>query len=132
MYLRANPRFKDGKEHRYWSIVESKRCAGGKIVQRQVLYLGEINDSQQQAWRRTLEVFDEDRRQYCELSLFPDDRPLPPGAADAVSVKLDPGQRYAFRYVDEHGRWFNDDQPDGYETNEFGETNCIIDLTDQA
>ena len=52
------------------------------------------------------------------------------GDIRSVSVKLDPGQRYAFRYVDEHGRWFNDDQPDGYETNEFGETNCIIDLTD--
>ena len=48
-------------------------------TQRQVLYLGEINDSQQQAWRRTLEVFDEDRRQYCQLSLFPDDRPLAAG-----------------------------------------------------
>ena len=46
MYLRSNWRLKDGKEHRYWSIVESKRCAGGKVVQRQVLYLGEINDSQ--------------------------------------------------------------------------------------
>ena len=50
MYLRSNRRFKDGKEHRYWSIVESKRCSGGKVVQRQVLYLGEINDSQQEAW----------------------------------------------------------------------------------
>src|SRR5271165_3804501 len=52
MYLRPNRRLKDGKEHRYWSIVESKRCSGGKAVQRQVLYLGEINDSQQEAWRR--------------------------------------------------------------------------------
>jgi hypothetical protein len=46
MYLRPNRRLKDGKEHRYWSIVESKRCSGGKAVQRQVRYLGEINDSQ--------------------------------------------------------------------------------------
>jgi hypothetical protein len=49
MYLRCNRRIKDGKEHRYWNIVESKRCAGGKVVQRQVLYLGEINDSQHEA-----------------------------------------------------------------------------------
>ena len=62
--------------------------ARGPRTQRQVLYLGEINDSQQQAWRQTLEVFDEDRQQYRELSLFPDDRPLPPGAADAICVKL--------------------------------------------
>jgi nuclear transport factor 2 (NTF2) superfamily protein len=47
-----------------------------------------------------------------------------------VSVKLDPGQRYAFRYIDEAGRWFNEDDADAYEYNEFGETNCIIDLRD--
>ena len=49
MFLRFNRRFKDGKEHRYWNIVENKRCAGGKVVQRQVLYLGEIKDSQHAA-----------------------------------------------------------------------------------
>ena len=59
MYLRSNRRLKDGKEHRYWNIVESKRCAGGKVVQRQALYLGEINDSQQQAWCRVIEGFDD-------------------------------------------------------------------------
>lgn len=89
MFLRQNKRRKNGKTHRYFSVVENRRTRGGSTTQRQVLYLGEINDSQQQAWRRTLQVFDEDRRQYCELSLFPDDRPLPPGASDAISVKLD-------------------------------------------
>ena len=59
MFLRFNRRFKDGKEHRYWNIVESKRCAGGRVVQRQVLYLGEINDSQQRDWCRAIEVFDD-------------------------------------------------------------------------
>jgi len=44
MYLKCNRRFKDGKEHRYWNLVESRRCAGGRIVQRPVLYLGEINE----------------------------------------------------------------------------------------
>ncbi len=52
MYLRFSRRLKDGKEHRYWSVVESKRCAGGRVVQRPVLYLGEINDSQREAWCR--------------------------------------------------------------------------------
>jgi transposase len=89
MFLRQNKRHKNGKTHRYFSVVENRRTSGGNTTQRQVLYLGEINDSQQEAWRRTLEVFDEDRRQYCELSLFPDDRPLPPGAVNAISVKLD-------------------------------------------
>ena len=57
MFLRENKRSKNGKTHRYFSIVENRRTRGGQSTQRQVLYLGEINDSQQQAWRRTLEVF---------------------------------------------------------------------------
>jgi hypothetical protein len=61
---------KNGKTHRYFSVVENRRTGTG-TTQRQVLYLGEINDSQQEAWRRTLRVFDEDRHQYCELSLKP-------------------------------------------------------------
>ena len=60
MYLRAKKRIKDGKEHRYWSIVESCRNLDGCVVQRQVLYLGEINDSQKTAWCRTIEVLQVD------------------------------------------------------------------------
>jgi transposase len=89
MFLRQNKRRKNGKVHRYFSVVENRRTSADTTTQRQVLYLGEINDSQQEQWRRTLRVFDEDRRQYCELSLFPDDRPLPSGSAAAISVKLD-------------------------------------------
>ena len=89
MYLRPNRRFKDGKEHRYWSIVESKRCAGGKVVQRQVLYLGEINDSQQEAWCRVIEAFDERAQQTTQLTLFPADRPLPDHAeGHGVQIRL--------------------------------------------
>ena len=46
MFLRAKTCFRDGKQYRYWSIVESRRTASGRVVQRHVLYLGEINDSQ--------------------------------------------------------------------------------------
>ncbi len=89
MYLRSNRRLKDGKEHCYWSIVESKRCAGGKVVQRQVLYLGEINDSQEEAWCRVIEAFDEEARQPTQLALFPADRPLPEHAEDhGVQIRL--------------------------------------------
>ena len=70
LFLRATNRKKDGKDHRYFSIVENQRVAGGKSVQRTVLYLGEINDQQQAAWRKTLSVFDEDEQQYRNLSLF--------------------------------------------------------------
>jgi hypothetical protein len=88
MYLRANKRIKDGKEHRYWSVEESRRLRSGRVVQRRVLYLGEINDSQQAAWRKTLEVFDEAEQRAASLSLFPEDRALPADALDGVQVKL--------------------------------------------
>ena len=88
MFLRSNKRFKDGKEHRYYTVVESRRLSSGKVAQRQVLYLGEINDSQQAAWRKTLEVFDEQEQRYTPLSLFPEDRPVPADALDSVRVKL--------------------------------------------
>jgi transposase len=89
MFLRCNPRIKDGKEHRYWSVVENRRCGRGKVVQRQVLYLGEINDSQRESWCRTIEVFDEKREQTLPLALFPADRQVPDFAADfGVQVRL--------------------------------------------
>jgi transposase len=50
--------------------------------------LGEINDQQQAAWRKTLEVFDEKERRYTTMSLFPDDREIPAGALDSVQVRL--------------------------------------------
>ena len=56
MFLRSTNRRKDGKDHRYFSIVENRRLPGGKTAQRTVLYLGEINDQQQAAWRKTLDV----------------------------------------------------------------------------
>ena len=88
MFLRSNKRIKDGKEHRYYTVVESRRLSSGKVAQRQVLYLGEINDSQKAAWRKTLEVFDENQHRFTSLSLFAEDRPVPADALDSVQVKL--------------------------------------------
>lgn len=88
MYLRCQERRKDGKTHRYWSVVESRRLQSGKVAQRRVLYLGEINDSQQVAWRKSLEVFDEQQQQWVALSLFPEDRPVSVEEVHAVRVKL--------------------------------------------
>ena len=64
MFLRSINRRKDGKDHRYFSIVENRRLPGGKTAQRTVLYLGEINDRQQAAWRKTLDVFDETEQRF--------------------------------------------------------------------
>jgi Transposase DDE domain len=74
MFLRKTPRKKDGKTHDYWSVVENKRVAGGRVVQRHVLYLGEINSSQAAVWRKAIEVLDEDAGQPRTLALFPEDR----------------------------------------------------------
>jgi hypothetical protein len=74
MFLRCKVRRKDGKQHRYWSVVENARVAGGRVVQRHVLYLGEINDSQELAWRRSIEILEEGAAQPRMLSLFPEDR----------------------------------------------------------
>ena len=82
MFLRCNRRKKDGKVHDYWSLVESRRCSDGRVVQRQVLYLGEINASQREAWRKTIELQDGGTRR--QVALFPADsmpvdEPLAPG-----------------------------------------------------
>ena len=87
MFLRSTRRKKDGKEHRYFSVVENRRLSAGKTAQRTVLYLGEVNDRQERAWRKTLEVFDE-AGQSRRLSLFPEDRALPEDAADSLQVRL--------------------------------------------
>src|SRR5215467_2400701 len=88
MFLRSTNRKKDGKDHRYFNVVENRRLPGGKTVQRTVLYLGEINDQQQAAWRKRLEVFDESEQRYVSMSLFPEDREIPADALDSVQVKL--------------------------------------------
>ena len=77
MFLRAKTRFKDGKPHRSWSIVENRRTRGNRVVQRQVLYLGEINDSQRAAWCRSIEALSDDEAQRQQIALFPDDRTAP-------------------------------------------------------
>src|SRR4051794_271873 len=72
MFLRHKIRRKDGKEHRYWSVVENRRVCGGRTVQRHVLDLGEINDSQRAAWCQTIEAFDEGGQSGKQIALFPE------------------------------------------------------------
>ena len=88
MFLRSTTRKKDGKDHRYFSVVENRRVSSGKTVQRMVVYLGEINDTQQTAWLKTLDVFDEQEQRSRALSLFPDDRDIPERAVNSLQVKL--------------------------------------------
>ena len=85
MFLRCNRGKKDGKVHEYWNVVENRRLSDGRIAQRQVLYLGEINASQREAWRKTVEVFDDGRRR--QVALFPVGS-LPGDDVDAIGVRL--------------------------------------------
>jgi transposase len=87
LFLKCSTRKKDGKEHRSWSVVESRRVGRG-VVQRHVLYLGEINDSQRAAWQKSIEVFDEQQGQARQCALFPEDRIPATDAAFAVQVRL--------------------------------------------
>ena len=88
MFLKCSTRKKDGKEHRSWSIVESRRI-GRSVVQRHVLYLGEINDSQRAAWQKSIEVFDEQQGSSRQCALFPQDRTPANTDTPAVQVRLD-------------------------------------------
>src|SRR5437868_3692716 len=88
MFLRSTTRKKDGKLHRYFSVVENRRLSTGQTAQRTVLYLGEINDKQEASWRKSLSVFDQDRQQYTTMSLFPDDRVIPSDVRNGVQVRL--------------------------------------------
>ena len=87
MFLRQTRRKKDGKTHTYWSVVENQRLQGGRVVQRHVLYLGEISPSQAAAWRKSIEVFDEEAGQPRTLALFPEDR-CAAAAPDSSVVQL--------------------------------------------
>jgi hypothetical protein len=87
MFPRANIRKKDGKLHRYWSVVESRRTADDRVLQRQVLYLGEINDNQRAAWTRAIEVF-ADEGEARQMAIFPDDRTAPQLDCEVVQIRL--------------------------------------------
>lgn len=87
MFLKCSVRRKDGKEHRSWSIVESRRLGGGRCVHRHVLYLGEINDSQRAAWQKSIEVFEDGQEQPVQMTIFPEDR-QPRGVQGVIGVRL--------------------------------------------
>ena len=88
LFLKCHERFKNGKEHRYWSLAENHRCVGGRMVQRQVLYLGEINDSQRQAWIKQIEIFDSGAQVLTTVALFPEDRLIPAEVARGMQIRL--------------------------------------------
>jgi hypothetical protein len=88
-FLHCHHRFKNGKDHCYWSIAEKVKVAGGRWVQRHILYLGEINDSQKAAWTKVIDVFDTTKQQTAQLALFSAQQSIPAHALDyGVQVRL--------------------------------------------
>ena len=88
MFLRSKTRQKDGKSHRYWSVVENRRVGGKRTVQRQVLYLGEINDRQEAAWRQSIEVFSDGQAKPQQMTLFAESPSAPPPDDEVVQIRL--------------------------------------------
>ena len=87
MFLRRHARSKDGKDHIYWSLVETVRTPDGPR-QRTLCYLGELNDSAQARWLKSIEVFNEQGESH-QLKLFPSDVAPPEGDATVARVRLD-------------------------------------------
>lgn len=88
MFLRCATRKKNGKDHRYWTLVENRRVAGGRVVQRQVLYLGEINDAQRELWAKSIEVFEEGRSAPRTVALFVEEQTEPINDEHVIQVRL--------------------------------------------
>src|SRR5438128_4025545 len=87
MFLRSHGRTKDGKDHNYWSLVETVRTPNGPR-QRTLCYLGELNSSAQARWLKTIEVFNE-QGEARQLKLFPSQVEPPPDDPQVARVLLD-------------------------------------------
>src|SRR6266403_1041408 len=88
MFLRSTLRKRDGKEHEYFSIVENKRVAAGKIVQRHVLYFGEVNSTQQEACRKTIEIFEDGQVIFNTLAVYPRERAPAISSEEIAQIRL--------------------------------------------
>lgn len=90
MYLRVRKRNKNGKVHRYWSVVESRRVSGGRVLQKQLLYLGELNDVQHAGWVQAIEALEPATQESQQMALFPDDVcALPTLDCPIVQIRID-------------------------------------------
>lgn len=88
MFLRCHKRKKNGKLHRYYSVVENRRIANGRVAQKTVLYLGEITNGQEKAWRKTLGVFDVDQNKPVYKYLFAAEDESICNDIDAIPIRL--------------------------------------------
>jgi transposase len=88
LFLRGHERRKDGKTNTYWSLVENRRCAGGRVVQRHVLYLGRLTPAQELSWQKTAEQFGDGPQPGPSLPGLASERELQHQEAAAIAVHL--------------------------------------------
>ena len=88
MFLRYTTRKKNGKEHRYYSLVENRRAIGGRVMQRHALYLGESDDRQREAWRKAIEILEEGQARPRTVALFPEERLGAVADPDIARIRL--------------------------------------------
>jgi len=101
MFLRKLRVHKDGKEHGYWSLVETVRTADGPR-QRTLCYLGELNGSAHARWQKTVEVFNE-HGESTQLKMFPSEAEVPddPNVArvPVKKVRVERARRFGDCYL---------------------------------
>jgi transposase len=88
IFLRSHERRKDGKINTYWSLVENRRCADGRVVQRHVLYLGKLTPAQELSWEKTAGQFDPALEPGEPLPGLATERELRSKEAAAIAVHL--------------------------------------------
>jgi transposase len=88
IFLRGHERRKDGKTNTYWSLVENRRCADGRVVQRHVLYLGKLTPAQELSWEKTAEQFADESPPGASLPGLVSERELQRKEAAAIAVYL--------------------------------------------
>lgn len=96
MFLKANRRHKDGKDHVYYTLNESLRVSRSRVVQRTVLHLGELNTTQLDRWQHTIDTIQEDGRRH-QMRLFTDREGQAPAAPDVAEVILSSLRLYRAR-----------------------------------
>ena len=88
MYLKTHTRKKNGKYHEYYSIVEKRKISGGRYVQKRVLHLGEISDSQKKAWQKSMQILNEENKPVYKSLFAVDEATQTYHDVDTIPVRL--------------------------------------------
>lgn len=88
MYLKTHKRKKNGKHHEYYSIAEKRKISRGRHIEKIVLYLGEISDSQKKSWEKSIQVLNEDNKPAYKTLFAIDNETQVRYNVDTIPVKL--------------------------------------------